>query len=84
MLIEIKMVSILVEPDEVDKIFTEKYSGKWSTRSGLSGYGIGMYYAKKLTELNEGTIKFIPGSKKFAYDGIPYAENKIKIILKCI
>lgn len=84
MLIEIKMVSILVEPDEVDKIFTEKYSGKWSTRSGLSGYGIGMYYAKKLTELNEGTIEFIPGSKKFAYDGIPYAENKIKIILKCI
>lgn len=77
------MTSIMVEPDEIEAIFREKYSGKWSTYSSLSGYGIGMYYVKKITELNGGTIEFIRGEKRFLLQNIPYADNLIKIYLRC-
>lgn len=82
--IEFEMISILVEPEELDLIFQENYSGKWAKHYNLDGYGIGMYYAKKLTELNKGKIEFIPGVKKFAFQGIPYADNVIRISLNAV
>ena len=76
------MNSILVTPEEVNNIFNEKYSGHWASEAGLQGHGIGMYYAKKLVELNKGTIAFIAGEEKYRLDGIPYADNVIEITLK--
>lgn len=75
------MNSILVEQEELDKIFLEKYSGHWVTEFELQGHGIGMYYAKKLVELNNGTIVFKAGKEKYKYEGIPYADNVIEITL---
>lgn len=80
--IKFSMTSILVNPDEVDKIFQEKYSGHWASESGLQGHGIGMYYAKKLVELNNGTINFVAGKEKYQFEGLPYADNIIEITLK--
>lgn len=80
--IKFSMTSILVNPDEVDKIFQEKYSGHWASESGLQGHGIGMYYAKKLVELNNGTINFVAGKEKYQFEGLPYADNIIEMTLK--
>ena len=79
--IKFSMNSILVEQKELDSIFLEKYSGHWVTEFELQGHGIGMYYAKKLVELNKGTIAFIAGEEKYRLDGIPYADNVIEITL---
>lgn len=75
------MRSILVEQEEMNKIFLEKYSGYWVTEFELNGYGIGMYYAKKLVEYNNGTIEFYAGKEMFKYEGVPYADNVITITL---
>lgn len=75
------MTSILVKQDEIDMIFDEKYSGQWVSELGLQGHGIGMYYAKKLIELNNGKIEFIAGKEKYKLDGVPYADNVIEITL---
>lgn len=80
-IIQISMKSIFVQKDEINSIFEENYSGYWATETGLNGHGIGMYYAKKLVELNNGEIKFIPGEESYRLNGIPYANNIIKIIL---
>ena len=76
------MNSILVEQEELDRIFLEKYSGHWVTEFELQGHGIGMYYAKRLIELNNGSIVFKAGKEKYKYDGIPYADNTIEITLQ--
>ena len=78
-LVAISMTSLLVEKDEVEKIYIEKYSGRWSKEYGLNGDGIGMFYVKKLMELNRGLIRFIPGDEKFKLDNKPYAENVIEL-----
>ena len=79
--VRFSMTSILVTTEEVSKIFNEKYSGHWASEFGLQGHGIGMYYAKKLVELNNGAIVFHAGEEKYKLDGIPYADNVIEITL---
>lgn len=79
--IKISMNSILVQEEEINKIFEENYSGYWATKTELNGHGIGMYYAKKLVELNRGEIIFTPGKESYRLNGIPYAKNIISIIL---
>lgn len=77
----ISMISIYVENDEIEEIFKEQYSGRWAEEMGLSGYGIGMFYAKKLMKINDGDIRFIAGNEDYKINGIPYAKNKIEITL---
>lgn len=78
----ISMLSLLVLETETEEIFKEKYSGHWAEKIALSGHGIGMFYAKKLMKMNDGDINFIPGKECCKIEGIPYAENRIEIILK--
>jgi sensor histidine kinase regulating citrate/malate metabolism len=83
--IEFNMISLKVEPDELDKIFSEEISGHWSEELELAGDGIGMFMIKKLIELNKGTVNFIGNfdkSKGMKYNNIPYENNKIIINLR--
>lgn len=79
--VDIEMISILVENDEIENIFTEGLSGKWANNIELNGDGIGMYYAKKLMELNNGTINFIAGKEWTKFNSVPYAKNRIELII---
>mgnify|MGYP007057744555 CR=1 FL=1 len=84
----------LSENDEVEELSeiqefdgeyanSEEYSGEYAVKAKMHGYGLGMYYVKKLTEMNEGTVDFIPSSTVIInYNGIPYTKNKIVIKLK--
>lgn len=83
--IEFNMISLRVEPDELDEIFSEEISGNWSKELELAGDGVGMYMIKKLIELNKGTVDFIANfdkSKAIKYNNIPYENNKIIIKLR--
>ena len=75
--ISFTMMSLFVEEDETDKIFTEGYSGKLATRFELKGDGIGMWRIKQMMNLNRGSIKFVNGKNRFMSNGMIYGENVI-------
>jgi signal transduction histidine kinase len=76
------MTSILVLKNEINDIFLEHYSGFWAKETEMNGHGIGMFYAKRLIEMNKGRIEFVPGEELYRLNGIPYAHNTIIIELK--
>lgn len=83
--IEFDMISLRVEPDEIENIFSEEVSGYWSEQLELAGDGIGMYMIYKLVKMNHGVVTFkanVDKNKAMKYNNIPYENNKIIIDLK--
>ena len=78
------MISLRVEESELENIFTENVSGKWSENTGLAGNGIGMFVVKRLVLLNKGTVafrSFVDKSKSVIFENVPYDNNIIEIKL---
>lgn len=80
--VEIECYSLYIETDEIEKIFQEGYSGKWSHVADKSGNGIGMYYIKYLTHLNNGDFYIYPGDSPTYINKLPYTKNKFVLRLK--
>lgn len=81
-IIEISMTSLVIEKDEVEKIFQEGYSGTVAIQTIKSGSGIGMSRVKDILKLNGAKISVVPNfASKKLYIGIPYQENVFKIHL---
>lgn len=81
-IVRFRMMSLYVDPTEVDRIFDEGYSGFESKKGGLHGKGLGMYQARKLTEMNGGTLTFVAGKHiKSRRDRLRYAENVVVVKL---
>ncbi len=76
-----EMESLIVKPEERDKIFLEGYSGVSAKKNSLAGGGVGLYIAKKMAELNGGSLIFIPGMA-LTFDG-NYARNKFIFNIAC-
>jgi K+-sensing histidine kinase KdpD len=72
-----KMKSLFLDNEEVEKIFTEGYSGKVAKQCKLSGDGIGMWQINRMMKLNQGSVEFINGSEIQTYEGKQYADNKM-------
>lgn len=79
--INISMRSMKIEDEEKEKICSKGYSGKYAVLSGCQGHGIGMFYIKKLVELNKGEFTFDSRGSFFLVNGIPYVNNIFKITL---
>ena len=78
------MISLRVEESELENLFTENISGKWSEKTGLAGNGIGMFVVKRLILLNKGTVIFISRvdkNKSVLFENVPYDNNVIEIKL---
>lgn len=73
------MESLLVKDDELEKIFSEGYSGKTAQESQLSGSGIGLFLARRMAEMNGGRLVMING--KAQPSDLKYARNKFTLIL---
>ena len=67
----------------LEYIYKDGYSGFWATKLNKKGNGIGMFYAKKLMEKNEGWIEFKAGDKTEIM-GIPYATNIVILAVKYV
>ncbi|HRP37951.1 MAG TPA: ATP-binding protein, partial [Candidatus Dojkabacteria bacterium] len=71
------MTSLFIEEEEIDKIFTEGYSGKEARNCEVNGDGIGMWRIKQMMHLNKGDISIIRGTPKVISDGRGYAVNRV-------
>lgn len=82
--ISFDMISLKIEPQEVEFLFEENKSGFWAEKLGLSGDGIGMFVINKLIKLNHGQVNVKPNidkSKAVNSMGLPYENNVIELIL---
>lgn len=82
--IEFTMLSLKVGTNEIEKLFTENYSGEWAQKLDISGTGIGMNIIKRVILLNRGKVTFqsnIDPNRAFKKNGIPYELNKLCIEL---
>ncbi len=78
------MVSLRIEESELNSIFLENVSGKWSKDTELAGNGIGMYIVNKLVSLNKGSVSIkikVDRSKSKIVEEIPFDNNIIEIRL---
>ncbi|MBK6524191.1 MAG: hypothetical protein IPG07_00725 [Crocinitomicaceae bacterium] len=83
--VDFDMISLKVEPEEIEKSSLREVSGHWSQELDLAGDGIGMYVIQKLVGLNGGKVEFKASydkGKAMKYNNVPYENNKIIIALK--
>ena len=76
-----EMVSLHIRADETEKIFTEGYSGEQARTSGQHGEGIGLYRAKRLIEMNKGTLSVEAGEDFQKYKDLEYSVNRFIVSL---
>lgn len=70
--IRFSMESLVIQPQEVERIFEEGYSGAAAKKAGLGGGGIGLYLARAMARLNGGRLTVIAGRPMA---GSEYARN---------
>ena len=76
------MVSLEIQEGEASRIFEEGISGEMAHRIGKSGDGIGMNRAKKILELNLGSVSVNPCSDTIeTIMGVNYQRNVFTISL---
>lgn len=79
------MISLKICPDELDDIFCENISGKFSKKHWLAWNWIWMFMISKLITLNNWNISLrinMDESKCRVINGIPYENNILEIIFK--
>jgi signal transduction histidine kinase len=72
---KVSMASLQITDEDYENMFEEGYSGYWAKAQALDGNGIGMYYIKRLMNLNKGEFIIERGKNNFLVDGIPYSTN---------
>jgi len=75
------MESLHIEEREMEKIFSEGYSGKQAVKSNLQGEGIGLYRARRLVEQNQGHLIVIPGKDIAVFEDIEYSTNNFIVAI---
>lgn len=77
-IVDFKMQSFYIKPEELNLIFKDHYSGESVRLLNIQGSGLGMGLIKKAIQLNGGDFIVIPG-KKFKKSN--YAENVFRLLL---
>ncbi len=79
-----KMISIRIEPNEVNKLTSQGYRSVAAKKVNEEGKGLGMYRITKTLSLNNAEIEIFPriNSYKEIRDGITYEGNMFKIKFK--
>lgn len=81
-IVTISMNSLAFKEKEMNRLFEEGFSGSYARSLSLSGNGIGLFYIKKIMELNGGDFGIAPGKSNYSYNGYPYSYNSFIIKLK--
>lgn len=74
-----EMISLHIEDDEKDKIFSEGYSGVNAKRTAKNGEGIGMWRAMQMLSLNNANLLVERGSSIEKVFGFDFTTNKFII-----
>lgn len=72
------MTSLTIQPGEEEKIFLEGFSGHAAIQSMRNGSGIGLYISRKMSELNDGSLRLINNKPT---QPIEYSRNKFILTL---
>lgn len=73
------MISIKIEPDELENIFSEGISGYWASKLELNGGGYGLFIIKSLAKLNNVSFLIKPNVDRmrvFHGGGVTYENNQ--------
>lgn len=76
--------SLRVDPDEVDRIFEQGYSGRHPSRLGMEGKGLGLHTVRLLLALTGGHVRFLPdldAQRRVNHRGHPYDYNAVEVLL---
>lgn len=81
MILEASMISVKIEPEEMDEIFKLGTPGKHAV--AFSGEGIGMYMVKRALEIMNSHMEIVmdPSYPKEIILGVPYTKNRFLIHL---
>ncbi|WP_234111796.1 hypothetical protein [Chryseobacterium sp. R2A-55] len=79
--VSIKMVSIKINPSEIDSLSLRGYRSDIAKKININGQGIGMYRIKKTLKINNAEISINPNSFKFnkIHKGLEYEGNEFLI-----
>lgn len=77
-----KMKSLFLDDEEVEKIYSEGYSGKVAKECKLNGDGIGMWQINRMMKLNGGSITFLNGKICDVMQDRIFAPNIITLTFK--
>lgn len=80
--VNFKMTSLYLDDEEVEKIFSEGYSGKVAKECKLNGDGIGMWQINRMLALNNGSVKFKNGKDIEEVRDKKFATNIITLTFK--
>ena len=80
--IKLYMVSLFVEPNEVDKLYEEGFSAEAARKSHKSGSGLGMGQIRQLLKLNRGNINFIAEDQKIELNGKNFGNNVVELVFE--
>jgi signal transduction histidine kinase len=74
------MESLTIYDDEVEKLFSEGFSGKLAIAEGLHGEGIGLFLAKRMAIMNGGNLVELNGKPQ--QTDPKYARNTFTLTLQ--
>lgn len=77
-----KMTSLHIEDDELDKIYTEGYSGKNANRTQKNGEGIGLWRIAQMFNLNKAQLEIERGKEIENVMGFDFSFNKFIMTFK--
>lgn len=79
-LVDIRFVmeSLVIKPEEQERIFEEGQSGSNAIDEKLNGAGLGLYLARSMARINNGGLNVIAGSQKKDFK---YARNTFVLTL---
>jgi light-regulated signal transduction histidine kinase (bacteriophytochrome) len=80
--LKFKMISFYIEPEELEKIFTEGYSGKEVKKARKNGEGIGLWRVSQMLQLNDASIKINAGTDIEKLMGFRFSDNEIILEFK--
>lgn len=80
--INMDMLSLRIEPEELNRLFEESYSGKLARQLNKAGSGIGLHTAVRALELNDAELIIVPkiddrGARKVS--GVNFDHNRFQI-----
>lgn len=75
-----QMESIPIQPQEIEKIFDEGYSGHFAKQKGISGNGLGLFYVRQMLNANGASISASSGSGHRTMSLEIFAENTFQIV----
>jgi len=80
-----EMMSLKIEPSELNKIREEGISGKHPKDIGIEGKGVGLYLVDKVLGLNNANLEIIPCANHVStieLNGRVYENNVFKIVFE--